>query len=313
LYYGDAATLREHYPAMRQFVLGVKGLAKDGIVAKGYGDWCPPGSVQPVETPVELTTTAWFWRAADVMSRVAGVTGHPEDAAEYERLAAETLKAFNAKFFDPAKGGYGSQTADAVTLAWGMVPAGREQDVADSLARDVVERHKMHRSTGIFGSRYLYAMLARYGHADVAMSLLHQTTYPSIGYLMSRGATTFWECWGEEELDRKWGARSLNHPMQGGFDAWFYQGVLGINADPADPAFHHVILRPQMTKELKWAKGSYHGPYGRVVSDWRNDGGKFVWHVVVPPNSTATVYLPDGSAGKDVAAGEYTFRAKMAG
>ena len=202
------------------------------------------------------------------------------------------------------------QTGDAIALAWGLVPAGHEQSVADDLARDVVDRHKMHHSTGIFGSRYIYAALAGHGHADVAMSLLHQTTYPSIGYNISRGATTFWECWGEEELDRKWGARSLNHPMQGGFDAWFYQGVLGINADPAGPGFRHVILRPQMTKELKWAKGGYEGPYGRIVSDWRGENGDFVWHVVVPPNSSATVYLPDGSPARDVGSGDYTFRSR---
>jgi alpha-L-rhamnosidase len=308
LYYGDADTLREHYPAMRQFVLGVKALAKDGIVSKGYGDWCPPGSVQPVETPVELTTTAWLWRIADVMSRVANVAGHPNDAPEYERLATDTANAFNVRFFNSENGTYGSQTADAIALAWGLVPAGREHDVADALARDVVDHHKLHHSTGIFGSRYLYAALASYGHADVAMSLLHQTTYPSIGDLISRGATTFWECWGEEELDRKWGARSLNHPMQGGFDAWFYQGILGINADPAGPGFRHVILHPQMAKELKWARGAYESPYGRIVSDWRSENDDFVWHVVVPPNSSATVYLPDGSPPKQIEAGEYTFR-----
>ena len=87
---------------------------------------------------------------------------------------------------------------------------------------------------------------------------------------------------GGRGVGSKVGTRSLNHPMQGGFDAWFYQGVLGINADPAEPGFHHVILRPQMTRELRWAKGGYEGPYGRIVSDWRTENDDFVWHVVVP-------------------------------
>lgn len=308
LYYGDAATLTQRYPGMRQFLLAMHGLAKDGIVSAGYGDWCPPGSVQPTETPVALTSTAWLWRASSVMARAAAAAGHPADTAEYQQIADATRKAFNAHFFDPKTKGYGSQTADALALAWGLVPDGQEQAVADSLASDVTDRHHGHHSTGIFGSRYLYGALAAHGHGDVAMSLFHQTHYPSIGYLISRGATTFWECWGEEALDKQWGARSLNHPMQGGFDAWFYQGILGINPDPMRPGFQHIILRPQMTDQLQWARGSYNGPYGQVVSDWRHENGIFVWRIVIPPNSSASVYIPGELQAATVGPGEHIFR-----
>ena len=77
------------------------------------------------------------------------------------------------------------------------------------------------------------------------MTVMHKTDYPSIGYLFGLGATTFWECWGEPELDKKWGARSLNHPMQAAYDAWFMQGLGGIRCDLEGPGFRKIILRPE--------------------------------------------------------------------
>jgi alpha-L-rhamnosidase len=38
--------------------------------------------------------------------------------------------------------------------------------------------------------------------------------------------------------------------------------------------------------------------HGQIVSDWRIEGKKFVWNVVVPSNATATLYVP-AAAGPD--------------
>ena len=32
--------------------------------------------------------------------------------------------------------------------------------------------------------------------------------------------------------------------------------------------------------------------YGPIESDWKIEGGAFLWNVAVPPNTTATVYVP---------------------
>ena len=164
----------------------------------------------------------------------------------------------------------------------------------------MVEKHSGHFSTGITGSRWLYWALSEYGHGDVALRILRQKTYPSIGYLYSLGATTFWETWGEPELDRQYGTRSLNHPMQGGFDAWFYQGLAGICADPDRPGFKHAILRPQVVDGLDRMRAEYDSIHGRIVSEWKRDGGQLHWRVAVPANTSARLYVPcAGSAHGD--------------
>jgi alpha-L-rhamnosidase len=36
--------------------------------------------------------------------------------------------------------------------------------------------------------------------------------------------------------------------------------------------------------------------YGTISSKWKIEGGKFHWHVVIPPNTTATVHIPTKDA-----------------
>ncbi len=292
LYYGDKRILTEHYDDMKRWLDHLQGLARDYIVSAGLGDWCPPGSVKPTETPVPLTSTAYFYLNARIMSAVAKILGRNEEAAIYEALAGRIRQAFTRTFFNTAGTTYGSQTADSLALRLGLAPAARDVQVAAALARNVTEKHHGHFSTGITGSRCLYWALAEYGHGNVALEILRQKTYPSIDNLFSLGATTFWETWGEPELDKQYGPRSRNHPMQGGFDAWFYQGLAGICPDPEQPGFKHTILRPQVLAGLTHVRAEYDSIQGKIASEWRLENERFNWRITVPANTRATVYMP---------------------
>jgi alpha-L-rhamnosidase len=291
LYYGDQAELERCYPAMSRFVRTAARGAANGIASNGLGDWCPPGSVEPTATPVPLTTTAWLIEAARRTSQTAALLEHPEEAAEFAQIAERSAAALRAKYYDATAHTFGSQTADALALAFHFCPPTDRQAVADSLARDVV-KHGSHHTTGIFGSRWLFDTLTAGGHGDLALAVLQQTDYPSIGYLFGLGATTFWECWGEPELDKKWGARSLNHPMQAGYDAWFFQGPGGITCDEAGSGFRRIIVRPNLLPGLKFVRTYHDSPQGRIRSEWSREGDAVRFHIVIPPNTTARLYLP---------------------
>ena len=297
LYYGDTGMLAEHYNEMQRWVDHLRKIARDNVLNEGLGDWCPPGSVAPTETPVALTSTAYFYLDARMLSAAAKILDHKQDAADYGLLADNIREAFGRKFFESSAKSYGSQTADSLALRLGLVPAADEAQVASSLARDVTEKHGGHFSTGITGSRSLYWALGEYGHGDVALTIFRQNTYPSIGYLISLGATTFWETWGEPEIDQQHGPRSRNHPMQGGFDTWFYQGLGGICPDPERPAFKHVVLRPQVPPGLGHVRATYDSIYGRIRSEWWQEDQHFRWHIEVPANTRATVYMPCNASG----------------
>jgi len=81
--------------------------------------------------------------------------------------------------------------------------------------------------------------------------------------------------------------------MFGDISAWFYKALAGINPDPAAPGFKHFIIRPHPVGDLTFARAEYDSIHGQIVSDWKIKDGKFHLHVVVPPNTTATVCIPD--------------------
>jgi alpha-L-rhamnosidase len=295
LYYSDISVAGNHYEGMTYFINYLESIAKDYIISEGWGDLFEPGSVKSKRTPNALTSTAFFYYDADLMREMAEVLGEKDDQKKYTALMDSIKTAFTEHFYNKKEKSFGSQTADALALNFGLVPKGDEKSVAESMMNDIVEKYNGHHSTGHMGTRYIYGELSRFGYGDVAQKMLNQTAYPSFGELFQRGATTIWEYWGEKIIDEtSAGTRSRNHPFQGGFDVWFYNGIAGINPDPKEPGFKHIILKPQVFGTLNYARASYRSLYGLIVSDWKRKDDQFSWHISVPVNTTAEVYVPSG-------------------
>jgi hypothetical protein len=98
---------------------------------------------------------------------------------------------------------------------------------------------------------------------------------------------------GHGTMSEDWGAgMSLNHPALTCVSAWFYQGLAGINSDPAAPGFKRFIIRPQIVGDLTFAKASYQSSHGLIKSEWTRQGAAVDLHLEIPANTTATVFLP---------------------
>src|ERR1044072_250123 len=156
-----------------------------------YGDWLNVDD----NTPNDLTSTAYFGWSARLLSRMAAGTGRTASASPYGTLPDPIAAAFTNRFV-AADGtvGTNSQTGYVLALAFGLVPANRQQAVAHKLAAKVDARNG-HLSVGFMGVENLLPVLADHGHADTAYRILQQPGYPGWGYMNSRGATTIWERW----------------------------------------------------------------------------------------------------------------------
>ena len=306
LYYGDQKIVKSAWPMMVGWMAYLdESVAKGGIITEGYGDWCPPNNTGQKRVSVALTSTALYYKSLWAMQKMALVVGEPQAAASYAAKAEVVRKAFNEKFFDARKNDYGTQTGNAFTLHCGLVPQGKEQAVADALARIIMADCGGHDVTGIFGHRALYTVLNDYGHAEVTRHLWSSTDYPSLGFLTEKHDLTTWpevpHNWNPVERYRR---NSFNHPMHSGFAAAFHESLGGIRPDPADPGFKSFFLKPCFLPGLEWAKVSHRSPYGLISSDWKREGGEVVWNVSVPAGSTARVQLPQFAAGKVQLAGQ---------
>ncbi len=290
-YRGDVRILAEHYDHVKRYVDYLTVKSKDGIVAIGLGDWCPANT----RTPENVTSTGYYYCDAVIVSKMAGILGRKEDEAKYAELAAGIRKAFNAKFRNQATKQYanGSQTALSCAIYQGLAEPADVDAVVGQLVANV-ERQGNHLDCGILGAKYLLHALGDNGHADVAYRVVTQTTFPSWGYWVKQGATTLWENWN--------GAGTHNHIMFGDISAWFYGTLAGIRPDQTAPGFKRMIIKPAIVGDLTWVKCHYDSMYGRIVSNWRRDppvgprAGTLTMEVTIPPNTTATIYVPTADA-----------------
>ncbi len=201
-----------------------------------------------------------------------------------------------------------TQTAYVLALHFDLLPAKLRPLAAAELVADI-ERRGQHLSTGFVGAPYLPHVLNANDKLDMAYKLLAQKTWPSWLYPVTQGATTIWERWDgwtEENGFQDKGMNSFNHYAYGSIGAWLYNTVAGIEIDPQHPGYKHSILRPQPGGDLTSAAATLQTLYGALSSQWRIEDGRFLWDVIVPPNTTATAILPDGER-QEVEAGTHHF------
>jgi hypothetical protein len=294
---GDRELLRRHYASMQRYVAYLGSRSQNFIVSHGLGDWFDLGPKAPGVaqlTPIALTATAFYYADAEVLARVARVLGNADDARKYDELARSIGEAFNQQFFDSARDQYaqGSQCANSIPLAMGLVPPAHRAAVVNAVAEDVRRRGNS-LTAGDVGYRYLLRALAEGGRSDVIYAMNNQSARPGYGYQLSKGATSLTEAW-----DAGRGS-SQNHFMLGHIMEWFYHDLAGIGLDPSVPAFKKVVIKPATPGDLTWVKASYNSIYGKIESHWTVQKGKLTLDVAIPPNATAVVYFP-ANAGAQV-------------
>ena len=65
----------------------------------------------------------------------------------------------------------------------------------------------------------------------------------------------------------------------------------GIKPDPEMPGFKNILLKPYFVEGLDNFSAEHDGPYGKIMSSWKKEENKIIYSIVVPPSSTATVWL----------------------
>lgn len=297
-FYGDTRVLDRHFESMKKYVFFLRDHS-EGLLVKTlgkYGDWCPPGSIAPKRTPVELTSTWYFYHDTVLLGRIAAAIGRKEDQRALEALALNIRVAFNHAFlkdgeyevnrFAPVDRSPG-QTSNALPLYLDMVPAEAKPKVVERLLHGVVNEQDYHLDTGILGTRYLLDVLSDLGHTDVAFRVAAQRTYPGWGYMVEEGATTLWERW---ENIGGGGMNSHNHIMLGSVDAWFYRVLAGLSS--LSPGWKQIRFKPPVIEGLHSAQASLRSVRGTLSISWVRRVEDFLMTVVVPVGSFGTVYVP---------------------
>ncbi len=300
--YADLRVMQQNYGPMRKWVGHMRGFLKDGLLGKDtYADWCVPPedpklvhSKDPArQTSGALLATAYFYLINQQMARFGRLLGKESEAAEYERTASEIKTAFNKAYFHAETGVYGNgtQTANILPLAFGMVEPENQKRVFAALVDNIETKSDGHVATGLVGVQWLMRTLTENGRPDIALQVATQPTYPGWGYMVSQGATTVWELWNGNTAEPS--MNSGNHVMQiGDLGLWMYEYLAGIRPDREQPGFRHILIHPYPTPKLTEVKASHKSLYGIIQSEWTRENGSLHLNVTIPANTTGTIWVP---------------------
>ena len=327
--FGDEAILEENFDAMAKFVRKLDGTKYDlepGI-GYNYADWLSYETFEtcgnsfggwdkwkddPDAMNYRRYLAACYWLYdARLMARMAEALGRAEDAAWFKCSAERALAHIRGKFVEPdgllLKPMRNLQTACVFALHFGIVE-GEAKAATLELLKANIHGHGDCLQTGFLGTSFLMDALSECGETELCYTLLLQRKNPSWLYSVAQGATTVWERWNSYTKDTGFGPvemNSFNHYAYGQVLGWMYRNIAGIAADPANPGFRNIIMKPLPDKRLGFAKAEYRSRAGLITSAWRYEGDKWIWDFTIPEGATASVTLPGESAARPYAAGTY--------
>src|ERR1035437_3992806 len=293
---GDQGALVSHLDVMQRYVDYLSSRAHDDIVSYGLGDWYDIGPGEPGVsklTTAGLTATAIYYQDLIVLAKTLARAGRNQDSGVYTDKAQEVQRAFNRRFFDVSTHRYdkGSQTAQAMPLALGMVPQEEQNNVLNALIADI-RSHDNHVTAGDVGYHYVVDALLDGGRSDVLFDMLERTDSPSYGFQLSTGATALTEAWDANPNS------SQDHFMLGDAEEWFYRGLGGIAVDRTASGPLQLVLRPQLVGQIAWVRSRYVSAWGIVESTWRRGPSHTEYEMTIPTNATATVQVQTSSADR---------------
>jgi alpha-L-rhamnosidase len=295
-HYGDVRILEENFETIRLWLTFLESKSKDDMLVRWggqwdfLGDWLWPGA-QGVngDTRETLFFNNCYWvYNLQTAARIAEALGKKDIAARHRKRADTVRKAVHEEFFDAEENGYVNnlQAYLAAALLVDLPPVEVRPAVWKRFEDEILVKRKGHFWGGITGGYFIVKNMLEFDRTDLMFEMATKEDYPGWGDMLRRGATTLWEAWD--------GRNSLLHSSYLHVGAWFIEGLGGIRPDPAGPGYKRFIIKPGVPKDgaLDWVEAEFESPYGTIVSNWKIAGDTITLEVAIPPNTTATVYVP---------------------
>lgn len=299
---GDKKMLEDNYESMQKWMTWLfensnyhtGGALKTGEQGArefpGLGDWCTPrGNFWTSSNSPQAIhfNNAIYAFMLDNAKDIATVLGKTEVAKTYTDRLKVQREATHKLSYNNKTGKYGDglQIDQAFALLAGVTPHAEKKKVYDNLVDNVLYKFPYY-DTGSSGQGLYTRYFTEYGERmDLVYELLQDKHHPSYGYFIEQGKTTWPERWSAI-------GNSQIHTCYTGIGGYFIKGFGGIRPDPENLGMQSVLIKPALVGDLTYAKTEYNSMYGNVVVNWTQKNNNATFHIEVPVNTTAKVYLP---------------------
>ncbi len=300
--YGNVKVLHEQFESMKNWVDYITNSTTTKYLWTGgehFGDWlgldAPSGSYKG-SSREDFIASAFYAYSTGLLIKAGEVI--KKEMKDYRLLYQNIIHTFQKTY--PK---YYTQTEHILAVWFDL--ATDLQQTADDLAV-MIEKDGCQMRTGFVGTPYILHVLSKYGHSDLAYTLLLRKAYPSWLYAVEKGATTIWEHWdGIMENGEFWSAdmNSFNHYAYGAVADWIYERAAGITHAETEAGFTKVRIAPCPDKRLGWLEVSIKTRNGLVSSAWKYTKEGIRYHISVDMPAIINI------AGKETAVqpGVYVF------
>lgn len=288
--YGDKRILEDAFPYLIKFM---QYLEKNDGPGNHYGDWATPVKTDNTQTLKDFLADVYYCIDLKYFIDICKILS--KDYKKYEILLKARLLELKNKYvcecgFKPCLNdleGQTSQTACAYVIYYDLIT---EENILNKIKEQFKESilhydYCLH--TGFLGTPILLKALTKAGFHEEAFKTLLQSKYPSWLYAVKNNATTIWEYWN--------GTNSQNHFAYGAVVEWLFEEISGITPEINSAGYKHFTIKPQfnMFNMLNGLKFNYNSSLGMIKSHMKIVENKIQYEFQVPPNSTATIVIPE--------------------
>ncbi len=313
--YGDISFIEKYYDNMQKyarFVIGRLGrhsalmsekvkISKENRkylynVGQHYGEWAEPEDVHKTSfkdfskaKPEEAT--AYTSYVLGLMSEIAIALGKEQDAKEYRDYSEGCRRAYQELVENKEFSLDTNRQARLVRPLYFDLLNESQKGCAQRRLIKALDEYGWRVGTGFLSTPLILYVLQRID-LSYAYKLLENEEKPGWLYMPKTGATTIWEDWNGPASDNGLGGgiASLNHYSKGAVCEWIFSEMCGIKVDGEN----HFCIAPRPGGHFTRASFSYDSIYGTVSCAWTlQENGKYKIDIVVPPNTTADIILPE--------------------
>lgn len=301
LYTGDRQLVKENYSALQRYEEYLHAQLVNGLLSYDfYNDWLAIEFANNL-----MIANAFLADFYNAMVLFAEVMEDLNGKRCYEERLKELKEAINREFYGTCMdnsvgtGYYGTcdtlaVAPSAMALEFGIVPEEKRAKVIREMLFQIKEsRGSVQYPTGILTSGILNQCLSDLGEDEAIYEFFCRKEYPSLGFMIEKGATTIWERWQylvHNEMN------SHNHPALCSLGTWFFKALGGLRTIRPEKEGGAVIeLAPFIPNDMKWVKTEIDTVWGKISLSWekKQEG---VWYQVELPGMITAYMKQDGKS-----------------
>ena len=298
-YRGDIRVLEDSADAILRYLnFLTKIIREDGLIERGYGDWCHAGMRRHdiYKAPVVFTATVSAMDICRKAAEIFGVLKKRPQQVFAEMIYEQLRTAARAQLLDTKRmvAVGNCQATQAMAIYYNLFDPAEQPTAFDRLV-EIISQNGDKMDCGILGMRVIYHVLSAFGRTDLAFRMITRKEFPSFGYLIEHGATSLWESF----RDVSWPPDSHNHHFFGDIISWFLQNLAGIQINPRMQNCNEVRFAPKFIDALKFVTASHEAPAGKIEVSWTREGEEILYCVTLPEGVSAELCLEIGYVLED--------------